>query len=286
MNGQAMNAQAIKTDLLASHRGRTWFDLLAEKMSVREGAVPSILIADGELAGRTCSLLLVQPDANNLYPRARHGEVGLLEGWALAEAVNHIVSKEAGAEHKSAIIAIVDVPSQAYGRREEALGIHQALAGAVSAYAQARQAGHPVISLLVGKAMSGAFLAHGYQANSMIALNDSGVMVHAMGKAAAARITMRSEEELDELAKTVPPMAYDLKSFATLGLIDTFIDVSSASSPSSKDIELVQIQLAQAVNKLGGDTQITKRLQGENRGASRHVRELLRSQWKNAAPKL
>jgi malonate decarboxylase gamma subunit len=40
-----------------------------------------------------------------------------------------------------------------------------------------------VIALLVGKAMSGAFLAHGYQANRLIALRDPGVMVHAMGKA-------------------------------------------------------------------------------------------------------
>ncbi|WP_369920169.1 biotin-independent malonate decarboxylase subunit gamma [Marinomonas polaris] len=281
-----MNTAAIKTDTVKTHRGRVWFDLLADNMMVHEGAVPSVMIANGNLAERPCSLILVQPDKNNLYPRAVNGEVGLLEGWALADAIHNIVSKDAESEQKSAIIAIVDVPSQAYGRREEALGIHQALAAAVSAYAQARQAGHPVISLLVGKAMSGAFLAHGYQANTILALNDDGVMVHAMGKAAAARITMRSEEELDQLAKTIPPMAYDLKSFATLGLIEQFIDVSSADAPSSKDIELVQILLADAVESLKGDTQITKRLQGENRGASRRVRELLRAQWKKAEPSL
>ncbi|PJE56400.1 biotin-independent malonate decarboxylase subunit gamma [Marinomonas sp. BSi20584] len=281
-----MNTAAIKTDTVKTHRGRVWFDLLADNMMVHEGAVPSVMIANGNLAELPCSLILVQPDKNNLYPRAINGEVGLLEGWALADAIHNIVSKDAESEQKSAIIAIVDVPSQAYGRREEALGIHQALAAAVSAYAQARQAGHPVISLLVGKAMSGAFLAHGYQANTILALNDDGVMVHAMGKAAAARITMRSEEELDQLAKTIPPMAYDLKSFATLGLIEKFIDVSSADAPSSKDIELVQILLADALESLKGDTQITKRLQGENRGASRRVRELLRAQWKKAEPSL
>ena len=68
----------------------------------------------------------------------------------------------------------------------------------------------PVIALIVGKAMSGAFLAHGYQANRIIALNDAGVMVHAMGKAAAARVTMRSVEDLERLAADVPPMAYDI----------------------------------------------------------------------------
>lgn len=45
---------------------------------------------------------------------------------------------------------------------KKAFGIHRALAGAAAAYANARLAGHPVIGLIVGKAMSGAFLAHGY----------------------------------------------------------------------------------------------------------------------------
>ncbi len=34
---------------------------------------------------------------------------------------------------------------------------------------------------MVGKSMSGAFLAHGYQANRIIALKDSGVMVQCNG---------------------------------------------------------------------------------------------------------
>ena len=80
---------------------------------------------------------------------------------------------DANSEVKRPIVAIIDVPSQAYGRREEAFGIHQALAGAAGAYAKARLAGHPVIGLIVGKAMSGAFLAHGYQANRLIAINDA-----------------------------------------------------------------------------------------------------------------
>jgi biotin-independent malonate decarboxylase gamma subunit len=61
-----------------------------------------------------------------------------------------------------------------------------------------------VIGLIVGKAMSGAFLAHGYQANRLIAINDKGVLVHAMGKASAARITLRTVEALEKLAATIP----------------------------------------------------------------------------------
>jgi malonate decarboxylase gamma subunit len=51
---------------------------------------------------------------------------------------------------KRPIIAIVDVKSQAYGRREETAGIHLAAAAAADAYASARFAGHPVIALISG----------------------------------------------------------------------------------------------------------------------------------------
>ncbi|MDP0977954.1 biotin-independent malonate decarboxylase subunit gamma, partial [Klebsiella pneumoniae] len=78
-------------------------------------------------------------------------------------------------------------------------GIHLALAAAADAYAAARLAGHPVIGLIVGRAMSGALLAHGYQANRLLALDDADVMVHAMGKAAAARVTLRSVADLERL---------------------------------------------------------------------------------------
>ena len=105
------------------------------------------------------------PDPDNPYPRARSGEVGLIEGWEVARAVREVVDADATRAEKRAIVAVIDVASQAYGRREEAYGIHQALAGAADAYASARLAGHPVIGLIVGRAMSGAFLAHGYQAN-------------------------------------------------------------------------------------------------------------------------
>lgn len=76
----------------------------------------------------------------------------------MAQLVSEVVDADQGKDQKRAIIAVIDVPSQAYGRREEAFGIHQALAGAAGAYAKARLAGHPVIGLIVGKAMSGLFL--------------------------------------------------------------------------------------------------------------------------------
>lgn len=245
------------------------------------GYPASLRVIDGELDNRLARFIAVVPDAHNPFPRARNGEVGLLEGWGLAKAVSEAVELDRDGE-KRAIVAVIDVPSQAYGRREEALGIHQALAGAVQAYAQARLAGHPVIGLLVGKAMSGAFLAHGYQAQRLIALDDSGVMVHAMGKAAAARITLRSVEQLEALAAEVPPMAYDLASYASLGLLWRRLSVDNADSPGPADLARVRACLAEAVRDIGTSTDLSARLNGEHRSASREVRARLRSQWQEA----
>ncbi|MFV3406505.1 MULTISPECIES: biotin-independent malonate decarboxylase subunit gamma [Pseudomonas] len=262
------------------NRALNWLPGLAGGEAL--GGYPaSVQVIDGELDNRLARFIAVVPDADNPFPRARSGEVGLLEGWGLAKAVNEAVEADRG-RTKRAIVAVIDVPSQAYGRREEALGIHQALAAAVQAYARARLAGHPVIGLLVGKAMSGAFLAHGYQAQRLIALDDNGVMVHAMGKAAAARITLRSVEALEALAADVPPMAYDLASYASLGLLWRRLGVASAEAPTAADIATVRACLAQAVSDIGESTDLASRLQGEHRRASREVRERLRRQWQEA----
>lgn len=262
------------------NRAMNWLPGLAGGQ-VLPGYPASLQVIDGELDNRLARFIAVVPDAHNPFPRARAGEVGLLEGWGLAKAVSEAVAADRDCE-KRAIVAVIDVPSQAYGRREEALGIHQALAGAVQAYAEARLAGHPVIGLLVGKAMSGAFLAHGYQAQRLIALDDDGVMVHAMGKAAAARITLRSVEALEALAAEVPPMAYDLDSYASLGLLWRRLGVDNAETPSAADLAKVRTCLAEAVRDIGNSTDLSSRLAGENRRASREVREHLRRQWQGA----
>lgn len=257
-----------------SLRGLNWFNALSEGAKSVEGLSPSLKVADAEL-GR---LIAVVADPDNRFPRARNGEVGLLEGWGLAKAVDDAISADRDNAQKRPIIAIVDVPSQAYGRREEALGIHQALAGAAGSYARARLAGHPVIALLVGKAMSGAFLAHGYQANRLIALRDPGVMVHAMGKASAARVTLRSVEELEALAASVPPMAYDIDSYASLGLLWETLSVQQIEQPTAEDLARVSECLKQAIGDIAS-TDLSNRLGASNRAASSKVRELLRAQW-------
>ena len=261
-------------------RGATWLAVLTDDSALVADYPASVRVVDAVLAGQPARYIAVVPDAQSRFPRARTGEIGLIEGWALAKAVHEVIDADRDGG-KRAIIAVIDVSSQAYGRREEAFGIHEALAGAAGAYAQARLAGHPVIGLIVGKAMSGAFLAHGYQANRLIALNDADVMVHAMGKAAAARVTLRSVEDLERLAADVPPMAYDITSFASLGLLWKLLDVRSAEQPGSADRATVRESLEAALHDIldDPDRDLRSRLGGLNRQASSRVREKLLAQW-------
>lgn len=260
-------------------RGALWLEKLAPNAEHLSGLCPSVQAADGNVSGEAVRFIAVVPDANNHYPRAAKGEVGLLEGWTLAKVVSETVAADANNSVKRPIIAVIDVPSQAYGRREEAFGIHQALAGAAAAYANARLAGHPVIGLIVGKAMSGAFLAHGYQANRLIAFNDSGVLIHAMGKDSAARITLRTVEALEKLAATIPPMAYDISNYATLGLLSDLLNISNPDTPSETDLAQVQSTLQQAIKDARQDTSLKNRLGADNRRSSALVRERMKASW-------
>ncbi len=264
-------------------RGLNWFNALTAESSFK--IVPdfpvSLRVADGELNGYPVRVIAVVADANNQFPRAQQGEVGLLEGWSLAKAVDQVIQTDQAQSQKRAILCVVDVPSQAYGRREEVLGIHQALGAAADRYITARLAGHPVISLLVGKAMSGAFLAHGYQGNRLIALDDEGVMVHAMGKESAARVTLRSVEELEQLASKVAPMAYDIHNYHSLGLLAEILQVQNIVHPQAEDVQLIQQHVSAALQDIlhSQDRSLSSRFHGENRQASQKVRALLREQW-------
>jgi malonate decarboxylase gamma subunit len=267
-------------------RGAVWFSRLTGGATPVAGYPVSVLVADADLAGKKARYIAVVTDPDNRFPRVRNGEVGLVEGWQLARAVQELMAADRDSKIKTPIVAVIDVTSQAYGRREEGFGIHQALAGAAGAYAEARLAGHPVIGLIVGKAMSGAFLAHGYQANRLIAIRDPEVMVHAMGKASAARITMRSVDALESLASSIPPMAYDIESYASLGLLWRCLQVTQPDAPSAADIDTVESSLHAALEDILADSSrdLASRLGAEHRQASSKVRDMLRVQWRASQP--
>ena len=251
-------------------RGRTWLTALAgiEPKPV----IASVLRADTNEA----VYLAVVPDPDNPFHRARAGEVGLTESLALAQTIRQTIAEDASTARRRAIVAVVDLPSQAYGRVEELAGLHQTIAAAVDAYASARTAGHPIVAVVVGQALSGGFLAHGLQAQQILALNDPGVEIHAMHKDAAARITLRTVAELDKLGTTVLPISYDVRDWAQLGFCDGLLAVQDADAPTAADkaaISSARRGRRDLSNRLETDAAV------KARAASRNVRDVLAEQW-------
>ncbi|MBV2353878.1 biotin-independent malonate decarboxylase subunit gamma [Streptomyces sp. J2-1] len=256
-------------------RGRDWFTRLTGAAGTTR--LGSVLSAEGRLGDETVQFIAVVPDPQGRFPRAHAGETGLEEGWTLAAEVDKVIAADADRDVKRPIVAVVDVPSQAYGHREELVGIHQALAASAGAYAAARLAGHPVVAFIVGKAISGAFLAHGLQANRLVALDDDAVQVQVMGKEAAARITRRTLAEMAEAAKSVPATAYDVRSFATLGALHRLL-------PGDTDLEQAREVLVETVaDARSGPRDLSSRLASpearQARAASAEVRSRLAAAW-------
>lgn len=267
-------------------RGTVWFRALTGQAAPMAGDPKSVLAADAPLDNDRARFLCVVPDPHARFPCARHGEVGLEEAYTLAARVREAIREDEGPV-KRPIVAIVDVKSQAYGRREETAALFLAAAAAADAYGSARVAGHPVIALVVGHALSGAFLTHGYQANRILAFDDEGVMIHAMHRAAAARIMLRSEQEVEAFAKTVAPLSYDIRDYEKLGLLHHLLHVQNPEEPSLQDVRSVQSALIAAIaDARRGPVDLRNRLESEGarvmRKASLRVRALLEAQWRDA----
>jgi biotin-independent malonate decarboxylase gamma subunit len=106
-----------------------------------------------------------------------------------------------------------------------------------------------------------------------------------MHKAAAARITLRTVDELDELAKTVVPLSYNVRDWAQLGLCDGLLNVSDADHPTADDIDSVRKAVNAAIAAArSGPRDLSNRLDSlgalTNRKASRAIRDVMSAQWR------
>ena len=282
----ATRIDAVTTPAVAANsatatvtRGRAWLSALTAGHQI-EAVIPSVLrvLTDDAL------YLAVVPDPDNRFHCARNGEVGLTESLALARAVRDLAATDTDAPRRRPIIAVVDLPSQAYGRIEETVGLHQVMAAATDAYHAARTAGHPVVALVVGSALSGGFLTHGLQANQILALADPGVEIHAMHREAAARITLRTVADLERLATTITPLSFRVSDWATLGFCDGLLRVDDADTPTADDIALVHGAIEQAVESArSGPWDLSNRLDSAAaataRKASRTVHDQMAHEW-------
>lgn len=270
-------------------RGRKWFQVLTGSDTPRSGDPASVLASKASLGSREMLFLCVVPNPASRFPCVREGQVGLEEAYALASHIRALIQEDEGKpkEEKRPIIAIVDVKSQAYGRREETVGIFLAAATAADAYATARMKGHPVVSLITGHAFSGGFLTHGYQANRLVAFDDKEVVIHAMHEEAAARITRRSVADLLRLGHEIPPMSYDVHDYARLGLLHELLHMESPEEPVESEVAKVRQSLTNAVaDCANGETDLSSRWKNPQanvmRKAGNAVRELMEQEWQGA----
>ncbi len=203
----------------------------------------------------------IVPNEQNPMYRVRNGEVGLMEGFEMGHLLETIYEEDKDKAVKRPVIAVIDVPSQAYGYNEELIGIHVALANSAAAYAKLRQAGHPVIGFIAGNAISGAFLAHGLQSSRLIALNSNQISVQAMSKESASRVTKRSIAEIEAAADKVPSIAYDIRNYQKLGTLFTFLDTITEQTVTAESKATVIDAINAAIKDVRqtNDTMLTNR---------------------------
>jgi biotin-independent malonate decarboxylase gamma subunit len=256
-------------------RGETWSHRLLSDARRSSEYPDSLRVVDGSIESEPYRTITIVADPLGRFPRARAGEVGLDEGLALADAVR-------ATERERSIVAIVDLPGQAFGRREEAAGIHLSLAAAADAYATERRSGRQIFALLVGKAISGGFLAHGLQAGWIGALEDPGVEVHVMPAASVARVTRSSPQEVARVATVVPATARDVRTFAEFGAIDELFAVRDAGDPTHAEIATVREAIARARAAALGLRAPVERLNAPaagTRSLAREVRRRIAEAW-------
>jgi len=265
-----------------SSRGLQWFSALTENyVPVAKGK--SVLAEDVQWGKEFVRAISVVPNPNARFPQARQGQVGVEEGWGIAQAVWEAIESDEG-KVRRALLAIVDVPGQAFGFHEEAVGIHLSLAAAVDAYIAARELGHPIVTLIVGKAISGAFLAHGLQGSEILALDDEGIEIHVMSEASVARVTRRSPTEVAELARIAPFTARNMRSFAGLGGVDRLLRVNNPDLPDAQSVENVRREILEAIQRvraLPKEPRMRVELHSAEvtRKMSRRVRQEIATEW-------
>ena len=220
-------------------QGRTAIDLTIDPESFREGEVGSLRISDEEFGasavigtasidGSPCTVIASDAmTANPKFPVVYAGIIGLEEAYKMAQAVYHTIRADASRPlgEKRPLLLIVDTPGNGAGKQEEIFGMNKATGAYQLALAEARKAGHPVVALVVGRAISGGFLCHGLQADHILSLAAKfETMIHVMPITSIARITRLDIEWLQELALDNPVFAAGPDYFYQLGGVEEIID--------------------------------------------------------------
>jgi len=219
-------------------QGRAAIDLIVDAESFREGEVGALTISDEEfgasavigtatLNGEVCTVIASDAmTANPKFPVVYAGIIGLEEGYKMALAVYHSIKadQDLPLAEKRPLLLIVDTPGNGAGKQEEIFGMNKATGAYQMALAEARKAGHPIVAIVVGRAISGGFLCHGLQADHVLSLGPKfNTMIHVMPISSISRITKLNIEWLQELAENNPVFAAGPDYFYKLGGVEEII---------------------------------------------------------------
>ena len=162
---------------------------------------------------------------------ANHAEIGVELALKLAVEVLRTVREHPG----RAILMLIDTRGQRLRHRDELLGINAYMAHLAKCIEVARRAGHRIVSLVYGRAVSGGYLTTGMMADACYALASAEISV--MNLPAMARVTKIAQERLEELAQSSPVFAPGAINYLKMGGLDSLWsgDLAGALSDRLRD---------------------------------------------------
>lgn len=219
-------------------RGRDAIDMVVDEGSFQEGQVgnetfdvdygPGAVVGQAKIDGSDVVVIANDAQAfNDRFPVVYFGIIGMEEAYKMAKAVYATIKRDADkpADEKTPLVLLVDTPGNGPGKVEEIFGMNKATGGYQLALAEARKAGHPIIACVIGRAISGAFLCHGLQADHILSLSpEFGTMIHVMPLTSISRITKMDIERLEVLSQENPVFAAGPQFFYQLGGVDELIN--------------------------------------------------------------
>ena len=248
-------------------RGREAIEMIVDPGSLQENVIgdfkidaesgPGAVVGTVMLKGEPATVIANDAEEfNPRFPVVFAGVIGLEEGYKMALAVYYTIEtdqKKPLAE-KRPIILIVDTPGNGPGKIEEIMGMNKSTGAYQLALAEARKAGHPIVAIVIGRAISGAFLCHGLQADHILSLSkEFGTMIHVMPLTSISRITKLDIEVLEELSTQNPVFAAGVNFFYKLGGVNEVVEtVEGMREAMQRHVQEVrQTKVAGQQQKLG-----------------------------------
>lgn len=178
--------------------------------------------------------------------------IGVELALAMAVEVLRTVQESPGRP----IVLMIDTEGQRLRHRDELLGINVYMSHLAQCLEVARLAGHRIVSLVYGRAVSGGYITGGMMADRCHALASAEISV--MNLPAMARVTKIPQARLEALALSSPVFAPGADNYLKMGALESLWSDDPAAS-------LAEALRAPAAAPGGGRTD-RRREMGDARG--------------------